>query len=31
VLDIKHLRVAYGITEVLRDVTFQVPTGSVVA
>src|ERR1700761_3362375 len=31
VLDIQHLRVAYGITEVLRDVTFQVPQGSIVA
>jgi branched-chain amino acid transport system ATP-binding protein len=31
VLDIQHLRVAYGITEVLRDVTFQVPKGSIVA
>jgi branched-chain amino acid transport system ATP-binding protein len=31
VLDIKHLRVAYGITEVLRDVTFQVPAGSIVS
>jgi len=31
VLDIKHLRVAYGITEVLRDVSFQVPTQSIVA
>jgi branched-chain amino acid transport system ATP-binding protein len=31
VLDIRHLRVAYGITEVLRDVSFQVPTGSIVA
>ena len=30
-LDIKHLRVAYGITEVLRDVTFQVPAGSIVS
>ena len=30
-LDIQHLRVAYGITEVLRDVTFQVPQGSIVA
>jgi branched-chain amino acid transport system ATP-binding protein len=31
VLDIQHLRVAYGITEVLRDVTFSVPQGSIVA
>ena len=30
-LDIKHLRVAYGITEVLRDVSFQVPTGKIVS
>jgi branched-chain amino acid transport system ATP-binding protein len=30
-LDIKHLRVAYGITEVLRDVTLQVPSRSIVA
>ena len=29
-LDIKHLRVAYGVTEVLRDVTFRVPSGSIV-
>src|SRR4051812_19071184 len=31
VLDIQHLRVAYGITEVLRDVSFSVPKGSIVA
>jgi branched-chain amino acid transport system ATP-binding protein len=31
VLDIKHLRVAYGITEVLRDVSLQVPSKSIVA
>jgi branched-chain amino acid transport system ATP-binding protein len=31
VLDIKHLRVAYGITEVLRDVSFHVPARSIVA
>src|SRR5690349_4159271 len=31
VLDISHLRVAYGITEVLRDVTFEVPARSIVA
>jgi branched-chain amino acid transport system ATP-binding protein len=31
VLDIRHLKVAYGITEVLRDVSFQVPAHSVVA
>lgn len=30
-LDIKHLRVSYGITEVLRDVSFEVPEGSIVA
>lgn len=30
-LDIQHLRVAYGITEVLRDVTFEVPEGKIVA
>ncbi len=30
-LDIKHLRVSYGITEVLRDVSFQVPERSIVA
>ena len=30
-LDIKHLRVAYGITEVLHDVSFEVPTRSIVA
>jgi ABC-type phosphate transport system ATPase subunit len=31
VLDIQHLRVIYGITEALRDVTFEVPQGSIVA
>src|SRR3954470_22307620 len=31
VLDIKHLRVAYGMTEVLRDVSFHVPARSIVA
>jgi branched-chain amino acid transport system ATP-binding protein len=31
VLDIQHLRVVYGLTEVLRDVTFEVPQGSIVA
>jgi branched-chain amino acid transport system ATP-binding protein len=31
VLDIQHLRVVYGITEVLRDVSFEVPQGSIVA
>jgi branched-chain amino acid transport system ATP-binding protein len=31
VLDIKHLKVAYGITEVLHDVSFQVPAHSIVA
>lgn len=30
-LAINHLRVSYGITEVLRDVSFEVPTGSIVA
>lgn len=30
-LDIQHLRVVYGLTEVLRDVTFEVPQGSIVA
>ena len=30
-LVINHLRVSYGITEVLRDVSFEVPTGSIVA
>ena len=30
-LDIQHLRVSYGITEVLRDVTFTVPQGMIVA
>jgi branched-chain amino acid transport system ATP-binding protein len=31
VLDIRHLRVAYGITEVLRDVSLHVPERSIVA
>jgi branched-chain amino acid transport system ATP-binding protein len=31
VLDIQHLRVSYGITEVLRDVTFAVPQHKIVA
>jgi branched-chain amino acid transport system ATP-binding protein len=31
VLDIRHLRVSYGITEVLRDVSFAVPAKSIVA
>jgi branched-chain amino acid transport system ATP-binding protein len=31
VLDIQHLKVSYGITQVLRNVTFQVPKGSIVA
>src|SRR3954464_13233181 len=31
VLDIQHLRVSYGITEVLRDVTFAVPRHKIVA
>ena len=30
-LDIQHLRVSYGITEVLRDVTFTVPQHKIVA
>ena len=30
-LDIQHLKVAYGITEVLRDVSFRVLEGSIVA
>jgi branched-chain amino acid transport system ATP-binding protein len=31
VLAIRHLKVSYGLTEVLRDVTFDVPAGKVVA
>jgi branched-chain amino acid transport system ATP-binding protein len=31
VLDVQHLRVSYGITEVLRDVTFTVPQRTIVA
>src|SRR5437868_2142033 len=31
VLEIQHLRVSYGITEVLRDVTFTVPQRQIVA
>jgi branched-chain amino acid transport system ATP-binding protein len=31
VLDIRHLKVSYGITEVLRDVSFDVPERSIVA
>jgi branched-chain amino acid transport system ATP-binding protein len=31
VLDIRHLKVSYGITEVLRDVSFDVPEGTIVA
>jgi branched-chain amino acid transport system ATP-binding protein len=31
VLAINHLRVSYGITEVLRDVSFEVQTGTIVA
>jgi branched-chain amino acid transport system ATP-binding protein len=31
VLVIQHLRVSYGITQVLRDVTFEVPAGKIVA
>ena len=30
-LDIQHLKVSYGLTEVLRDVSFQVPQRSIVA
>ena len=30
-LAIRHLKVAYGITEVLRDVSFEVPQGRIVA
>ena len=30
-LDIQHLKVSYGITQVLRDVTFQVPDRKIVA
>ena len=30
-LDIRNLRVAYGLTQVLRDVTFSVPAGKIVA
>ena len=30
-LDVRHLRVWYGITEVLRDVSFRVPENKVVA
>jgi len=31
VLAIRHLKVSYGLTQVLRDVTFEVPTGKIVA
>jgi branched-chain amino acid transport system ATP-binding protein len=31
VLAIRHLKVSYGITQVLRDVTFEVPAGKIVA
>src|SRR6266404_8192576 len=31
VLDIRHLKVSYGITEVLRDVSLAVPARSIVA
>jgi branched-chain amino acid transport system ATP-binding protein len=31
VLAVRHLKVSYGITEVLRDVSFDVPTRSIVA
>ncbi len=30
-LDIRNLEVSYGLTQVLRDVTFSVPTGAIVA
>ncbi len=30
-LAIQHLKVSYGITQVLRDVTFEVPAGKIVA
>lgn len=30
-LAIRHLKVSYGLTQVLRDVTFEVPTGKIVA
>ena len=30
-LAIRHLKVSYGITQVLRDVTFEVPAGKIVA
>ena len=30
-LVIQHLKVSYGITQVLRDVTFSVPAGKIVA
>src|SRR5215813_15251141 len=30
-LDVQHLRVSYGATEVLRDVSFHVPERSIVA
>jgi len=30
-LDVQHLSVAYGVTEVLRDVSFTVPERSIVA
>ena len=30
-LDIRNLKVAYGLTQVLRDVTFSVPAGKIVA
>jgi len=31
VLAIQHLKVSYGITQVLRDVTFEVPAGKIAA
>ncbi len=30
-LEVQHLNVSYGVTEVLRDVSFTVPAGSIVA
>ncbi|MGH7263807.1 MAG: ABC transporter ATP-binding protein [Candidatus Rokuibacteriota bacterium] len=30
-LDVRHLEVWYGVTEVLRDVSFSIPAGSIVA
>ena len=30
-LEVRHLKVWYGVTEVLRDVSFEVPAGRIVA